>query len=88
MKTYYFASFVETWDIGFFEVAVFEDKEARDKWVAFQDPASVRVGETEANCELHRMALDDDIDVELYYKMLDTCNREDDPENEKMFWLT
>ena len=86
MKTYYFASFVETWDVGVCEVAVFEDKEARDKWVAFQDPASIRNGETEANCELHRMALDG-IDAEFCYKVLETCKREDDPENENMFWL-
>lgn len=87
MKTYYFASFVETWDIGFYEVAVFEDEEDRDKWVAFQDAVSIRDGETEKNCTLHRMALDG-IDAEGCYKMLDICDREDDPENENMFWLT
>ena len=87
MKTYYFASFVETWDVGFFEVAVFEDKEARDKWVAFQDQGSIANGETADNCELHRMAIDG-IEAEECYKMLDICDREDDLLNDNMFWIT
>ena len=87
MKTYYFASYVETWGAGIYEVAVFEDEEARNKWVAFQDHGSIVNGETAENCELHRMALDD-IDAEFCYKVLENCNRENDLLNSNMFWIT
>lgn len=87
MKTYYFASFVETWDAGFFEVAVFEDKETRDKWVSFQDRGSIMSGETEDNCQLHRMPIDG-VEAEGCYKMIDICDREDDLLNDNMFWIT
>ena len=86
MKTYYLA-FEEVMKTRIFEVAVFEDKEARDKWVAFQDHGSIVNGETENNCQLHRIALDD-VDAEYYYEMLENCNREADLLNDNMFWIT
>lgn len=87
MKTYYFAGYEEVMEQTF-EVAVFEDEEARDKWVAFQDPGSIMNGETADNCELHRVALDDDIDIEDCYKVLGNCNREADLLNDNMFWIS
>lgn len=86
MKTYYFAAYEEVME-STFEVAVFEDEEARDKWVAFQDRGSIMNGETEANCELHRIALDG-VDAECCYKVLENCNRESDLLNDNMFWIS
>lgn len=86
MKAYYFAAYGEVIE-SFFEVAVFEDEEARDKWVAFQDPGAIMSGETEETCGLHRVALDD-LEAETCCKILENCNREDDLLNDNMFWIT
>lgn len=89
MKKHYFAGYNEVLCMGHFFVAVFEDKETRDKWVAFQDSASIRYGETEANCQLHRIALDDE-EAECCLKILESsdCHREEDLGNDNMFWIS
>lgn len=87
MKTYYFAAYQEVMEVTF-EVAVFEDEEARDKWVAFQDRGSIMNGEIADNCELHRVALDD-LEAETCYRILEkNCNREADLLNDNMFWIS